>query len=120
MPVFEPWFPASKEGLAMITIRVTDLDGLEHELEARPDDVLMELLREQEWGVGALCGGMCSCATCHVFVDEAWLESFPQKESDEEELLEILDHFQPDSRLSCQLRIQEAHDGLYVVLAPEE
>ena len=104
----------------MITIKVTDLDGLEHELEARPDDVLMELLREQEWGVGALCGGMCSCATCHVFVDEAWLESFPQKESDEEELLEILDHFQPDSRLSCQLRIQEAHDGLYVVLAPEE
>ena len=104
----------------MITIKVTDLDGLEHELEARPDDVLMELLREQEWGVGALCGGMCSCATCHVFVDEAWLESFPQKESDEEELLEILDHFQPDSRLSCQLRIQEAHDGLWVVLAPEE
>ena len=104
----------------MITIKVTDLDGLEHELEARPDDVLMELLREQEWGVGALCGGMCSCATCHVFVDEAWLDSFPQKESDEEELLEILDHFQPDSRLSCQLRIQEAHDGLWVVLAPEE
>ena len=104
----------------MIRIKVTDLDGLEHQLEARPDEVLMELLREQDWGVAALCGGMCSCATCHVFVDEAWLESFPQKESDEEELLEILDHFQPDSRLSCQLRIQEAHDGLWVVLAPEE
>jgi 2Fe-2S ferredoxin len=104
----------------MITIKVTDFDGLEHELEARPDEVLMELLREQDWGVAALCGGMCSCATCHVFVDEAWLGSFPQKESDEEELLEILDHFQPNSRLSCQLRIQEAHDGLYLVLAPEE
>jgi 2Fe-2S ferredoxin len=110
----------SRKGFAMITIKVTDLDGLEHELEARPGEVLMELLREQEWGVAALCGGMCSCATCHVFLDEVWLESFPQKESDEEELLEILDHFQPSSRLSCQLQIQESHDGLHLVLAPEE
>jgi 2Fe-2S ferredoxin len=104
----------------MITIKVTDLDGREHELEARPDEVLMELLREQDWGVAALCGGMCSCATCHVFVDEEWLESFPLKESDEEELLEILDFFEPNSRLSCQLRIQAAHDGLSLKLAPEE
>ena len=104
----------------MITINVTDLDGLEHALEARADEVLMELLREQDWGVAALCGGMCSCATCHVFVDELWLDSFPAKESDEEELLEILDHFQPNSRLSCQLRIQEAHHGLCLKLAPEE
>ena len=104
----------------MITIKVTDLDGREHEIEARPDEILMELLREQDWGVAALCGGMCSCATCHVFVDEAWLESLPAKESDEEELLEILDHFQPNSRLSCQLRLQEAHDGICLRLAPEE
>jgi 2Fe-2S ferredoxin len=104
----------------MFTIKVTDLDGREHVLEARPDEVLMELLREQDWGVAALCGGMCSCATCHVFVDEEWLESFPLKESDEEELLEILDHFEPNSRLSCQLRIQAAHDGLSLKLAPEE
>ena len=104
----------------MIRIKVTDLEGLEHELEARPDEVLMEVLREQDWGVAALCGGMCSCATCHVFVDEIWMESFPEKESDEEELLEILDYVQPNSRLSCQLRIQEAHDGLCLKLAPEE
>jgi 2Fe-2S ferredoxin len=104
----------------MITIKVTDLDGMEHELAASPDEVLMELLREQDWGVAALCGGMCSCATCHVFVDQAWLESFPEKQSDEEELLEILDHFQPNSRLSCQLRINAAHDGLRLSLAPEE
>jgi len=105
----------------MITITVTDLDGREHEIEARPDDVLMELLREQDWGVSALCGGMCSCATCHVFLDEKWLESFPIKESDEEELLEMLDHFQQSrSRLSCQLRLQPVHDGLRLRLAPEE
>jgi len=104
----------------MISVRVTDLDGQEHDLQASPDSVLMELLREQDWGIAALCGGMCSCATCHVFVDEVWLDSLPMKESDEEELLELLDHFQPNSRLSCQLRVQAAHDGLTVTLAPEE
>jgi len=104
----------------MITIKVIDLDGREHEIEGKPDDVLMELLREQDWGVSALCGGMCSCATCHVILEAKWLESFPIKESDEEELLEMLDHFQTHSRLSCQLRLQPAHDGLRLRLAPEE
>ena len=104
----------------MITIKVTDLDGQQHELEANPGEILMELLREQDWGVAALCGGMCSCATCHVFLDEGWLERFPPKESDEEELLEVLDYFQPNSRLSCQLRLENDHDGLSVQLAPEE
>jgi 2Fe-2S ferredoxin len=104
----------------MFTIKVTDLDGRQHELQAKPGEVLMELLREQDWGVAALCGGMCSCATCHVFIDEEWLESLPPKDSDEEELLEILDSFQPNSRLSCQLRLQPVHDGLGLILAPEE
>jgi len=104
----------------MIKIKVTDLDGQQHELEAKPDEVLMELLRAQDWGVAALCGGMCSCATCHVFIDEAWLDSFPPKDSDEEELLEFLDFFQPNSRLSCQLRLQSNHDQLELTLAPEE
>jgi len=104
----------------MITIKVTDFDGQQHELGAEEGDVLMELLREQEWGVAALCGGMCSCATCHVFIGEEWVDRFPPKDSDEEELLEILDHFQPNSRLSCQLRLRAAHDGLQLILAPEE
>lgn len=87
---------------------------------AKPDDLLMELLREENWGVAALCGGMCSCATCHVYVDEAWLESFPPKDSDEEELLEVLDYCQPNSRLSCQLHLKPDHEGLVLTLAPEE
>jgi len=104
----------------MIRIKVIDFDARQHELETRPGEVLMELLREQEWGVAALCGGMCSCATCHVYVDEAWLDRFPPKDSDEEELLEMMDHFQGNSRLSCQLRLETGHDGLLVTLAPEE
>ncbi len=103
----------------MITIKVTDLDGQAHELETNSGEILMELLREQDWGVAALCGGMCSCATCHVYLDEDWLERFPPKESDEEELLEVLDCFQPNSRLSCQLRLENDHDGLSVQRAPE-
>jgi ferredoxin len=104
----------------MITLKVTDLDGQQHELQSKPDEILMELLREEDWGVAALCGGMCSCATCHVFVESDWLDSFPPKDSDEEELLEVLDHFEANSRLSCQLRISADHDGLSVRLAPEE
>ena len=104
----------------MAKIYVTDRAGNDHVLDATSGLTLMEPLREIDNGVEALCGGMCSCATCHVFVDEAWLEKFPMRESDEEELLEMLDYFQPNSRLSCQLRVQDAHEGLTVTLAPEE
>ena len=104
----------------MIKFIATDLAGQEHELQARPDERLMEVLREQDWGVAAICGGMCSCATCHVWVDQEWLDRFPSKDVDEEELLEFLDHFQANSRLSCQLILQPQHKGLRVTLAPEE
>jgi len=104
----------------MIRIGVIDHDGQHHELEVKPGGVLMETLREQDWGVAALCGGMCSCATCHVFLDEGWMDHFPLKDSDEAELLEILEHYQPNSRLSCQLRLDNSHDGLQLTLAPEE
>jgi 2Fe-2S ferredoxin len=104
----------------LITVKVTDLDGQEHELKARPDDRLMEILRDHDWGVAAVCGGMCSCATCHVWVDEQWLDRFPDKDMDEEDLLEFLDYHKPNSRLSCQLLLQPQHDGLSLTLAPEE
>jgi len=104
----------------LITLYVTDLQDKTHKVEAHPNDRLMEILREFDWGVAAICGGMCSCATCHVYIDEAWSDSFPQQEMDEVELLEFLDYFQPTSRLSCQLELKEQHDGLLIKLAPEE
>jgi 2Fe-2S ferredoxin len=106
--------------MALIKINVKDREGQMHVVEAHANDRLMEVLREFDWGVAAICGGMCSCATCHVIVDENWVTSFPQREMDEEELLEFLDHFQANSRLSCQLELQEQHDGLSVELTPEE
>jgi len=104
----------------LINIHVTDRDGQTRTVEGHPNDRLMEVLREFDWGVAAICGGMCSCATCHVFVDDAWMGTFPPREMDEQELLEFLDHFKPNSRLSCQLELREKHDGLTVELAPEE
>ena len=104
----------------MIRIIVKDRFDETHELEAAPGDHLMEVLREVPWGVEAICGGMCSCATCHVYVDEAWRDKFDQPELDEEDLLEFLDYRQDGSRLSCQLDLKEEHDGLQVTVAPEE
>lgn len=104
----------------MITIKVIDRDGQLHEVQGHRNDKLMEVLREYDWGVAAICGGMCSCATCHVYVDQAWLDKFPRREMDEEELLEFLDGFRPGSRLSCQLELREIHDGLEIELAPDE
>ena len=104
----------------MISIKVTDLEGRQHLLEASPDEMLMEVLREPDWGVAAVCGGMCSCGTCHVYLDPQWLDSFPPKDMDEEELLGFLEYAKPNSRLSCQLLIEPQHEGLSLKLAPEE
>lgn len=89
-------------------------------MQARMDESLMEILRDQDWGVAAVCGGLCSCATCHVWLEEKWLDRFPPKDVDEEEVLEFLDHLRPNSRLSCQLILQPQHKGLSLTLAPEE
>jgi 2Fe-2S ferredoxin len=104
----------------LIEIKVIDRKGREHALQARTDESLMEMLRDQDWGVEAVCGGMCSCATCHVWLSEPWLDRFPPKSLDEEEVLEFLDHLQNNSRLSCQLILQPQHEGLSLTLAPEE
>ncbi|HKJ16105.1 MAG TPA: 2Fe-2S iron-sulfur cluster-binding protein [Xanthomonadales bacterium] len=104
----------------MIRINVKDRFGDSHQLEGESGDRLMEILREVPWGVEAICGGMCSCATCHVFVDPQWRERFDACEADEEELLDFLDHRQEGSRLSCQLELDDKHDGLTITLAPEE
>ena len=104
----------------MINISVRDLDGRVHEIEARGGDSLMEALREHEWGVAAICGGLCSCGTCHVYLDEVWLDRFAQADSDEQDLLDVFDCTRENSRLSCQLQLQSDHAGLKLSIAPEE
>jgi 2Fe-2S ferredoxin len=68
----------------------------------------------------ALCGGCCSCATCHVYVDQAWLSALPPVGADEDDLLDLSDERAPNSRLSCQIRFSAALDGLRVTIAPED
>ncbi len=105
----------------MPKIVVTDRDGQEHEVEGRVGLKVMETLRELDYGVMAICGGLCSCATCHVFVAPDWVEKLPPREGDEKELLVELSHFDPArSRLSCQLEYTEQLDGLAVAIAPDE
>lgn len=104
----------------MINISVKDLDGQVHEIQTGEGGSLMEALREHEWGVPAICGGLCSCGTCHVYLDAQWLEKFMQADPDEQDLLDEFDSTQPNSRLSCQLHLRPEHEGLKLSIAPEE
>jgi 2Fe-2S ferredoxin len=105
----------------MAKMRVTDQGGHFHEVEGRVGLKIMETLREYDYGVTAICGGLCSCATCHVFVDPDWMSRLPPPQSDEKDLLVELQHYDPArSRLSCQVDFTESLDGLPLVVAPEE
>ncbi|HXA92821.1 MAG TPA: 2Fe-2S iron-sulfur cluster-binding protein [Steroidobacteraceae bacterium] len=104
----------------MPLLRVVDRDGVEHEVEAKSGLKVMETLRELDYGVAAICGGMCSCATCHVYVDPQWIERLPQPMSDERELIAELAHHETNSRLSCQLDFTDELTGLRVTIAPDE
>jgi 2Fe-2S ferredoxin len=104
----------------MPTVTVIDRDKVERVVEAPSGATLMEPLRDMDDGVAAICGGMCSCATCHVYVDAQWLAKLPAPMSDEGDMLGDLSGRQPNSRLSCQIVLNEALSGLKVTIAPEE
>ncbi|HSN70919.1 MAG TPA: 2Fe-2S iron-sulfur cluster-binding protein [Steroidobacteraceae bacterium] len=105
----------------MSRLLVTDRDGVEHEVEGTAGLKVMEILRELDYGVTAICGGLCSCATCHIYVDPEWGPQLPERQSDEKELLTELVHYDPErSRLSCQVEYTDALDGLKLEIAPDE
>lgn len=104
----------------MARITVVDRDGKEHAVDAKPGLKLMEILRELDYGVAAICGGLCSCATCHVYIDEAWVDRLPKKQSDEQDLLTELSDYRPaTSRLSCQVDFTAELEGLKLTIAPD-
>ena len=104
----------------MINLKVKDLDGQVHEVQGHEGDSLMEVLREYEWGVPAICGGLCSCGTCHVYLDTEWLDKFQQPDPDEQDLLGVFDSARENSRLSCQLYLRVGHNGLMLTIATDE
>ena len=100
---------------------VTTREGETKELEGSTQVSVMEVIRDA--GIDelmALCGGCCSCATCHIVVDPAFADKLSPMSSDEDDLLDSSDHRQPTSRLSCQVMFTDALDGLRVTIAPED
>lgn len=105
----------------MPSIVVVDQSGTEHIVNARAGCRVMEILRELDYGVAAVCGGLCACATCHVYVDERWTAQLPDKQSDEQDALSVLSHYREAvSRLSCQVIMTAELHGLRVTIAPDE
>lgn len=105
----------------MARMIVIDRDGKEHDIEAKTGLKVMEILRELDYGVAAICGGLCSCATCHVYIDPAWVDRLPKPQSDEAELLhELPGYREGTSRLSCQVEFTEPLSGLKLTIGPDE
>ncbi len=100
-------------------IKVTDRNGIKHELEGDTNSTLMEILRDAGLEIEAACGGCCSCATCHVYVNEKWLDKVNPKGDEEESMLDQAFDIKNNSRLSCQIPLSEELDGIELELAPE-
>lgn len=105
----------------MPELNVITRDGTRQTIEASTDVSVMEAIRDAGFDeLLALCGGCCSCATCHVYVDPAFTAHLPPVTDDEHDLLDGSPHRNSDSRLSCQLLITNALSGLTVTIAPED
>ena len=90
-------------------------DGTHFDMDAENGSTVMEnAIRNAVPGIEAECGGACACATCHVYVDEAWTAEVGEPEAMEEDMLDFAFDVRPTSRLSCQIRMKAAYDGLTV------
>ena len=105
----------------MAKITYIEYSGMRHEVDVPNGFTVMEGARDNNIpGIEADCGGSCACSTCHVYVDESWVDRLPEKEAMEEDMLDFA--WEPDperSRLTCQLRVTDELDGL-VVQMPEK
>jgi 2Fe-2S ferredoxin len=100
---------------------VTDRSGNSSTLEASAGLSVMEVIRDAGFDeLLALCGGCCSCATCHVHVDPAFADALPPMSADENDLLDSSSHRDATSRLSCQIQLTDALSGLSVKIAEED
>ena len=100
-------------------IFVTDRSGNSQVLECDNKSTLMEVLRDNGMDIEAACGGCCACATCHVYIDQKWLEILKPIEDDEESMLDQAFDVRNNSRLSCQINLSDDLDGLEIEIAQE-
>jgi 2Fe-2S ferredoxin len=100
---------------------VVNRAGVESEVDVADGLTVMEAIRDNGFDeLLALCGGCCSCATCHVHVDPAFKDRLPPMSEDEDDLLESSDHRDENSRLGCQMPFTAVLDGLRVTIAQED
>jgi 2Fe-2S ferredoxin len=103
----------------MPSITYIEFDGAEHVVDVPAGWSVMEGARKNDIpGIDADCGGGCSCATCHVYVDPAWQARVGPRNAIEEATLEFAENVEPNSRLACQIKVTDQLDGL-VVRTPE-
>ena len=101
----------------MAKITYIGAEGTRYEVEAENGSTVMEnAIRNGVPGIEAECGGACACATCHVYVDEAWTEKVGKPEAMEESMLDFAYEPKETSRLSCQIQVSDKLDGLIVRL----
>jgi ferredoxin, 2Fe-2S len=99
----------------MPKITFIEHDGTIHDVDAEIGETVMEAaMRGAVSGIVAECGGSCTCATCHVYVEEAWVEKTGERSLEEDEQLDNAYDVRPNSRLSCQIVMSEALDGILV------
>jgi len=101
------------------TVWLTRRDGATEAVQAKSGRSLMLNIRKPGQ-IQAICGGCASCGTCHVYVAEDWAERLPPIAPEEEIILAFSDWRQPNSRLSCQIKVTDDLEGLSVTVAPED
>lgn len=105
----------------MPKITYIDQEGNKRTIEAAVGATVMETaINNDVPGILATCGGSCSCATCHVYVDQAWVGRLPPPELEESDMLDTAHDLKPTSRLSCQIVVTEELDGLTVTTPPRQ
>lgn len=100
-------------------IHVIDQEGARHSLDAIEGWRVMEVIRDNDLPIKAECGGACACATCHVYVAREWMDRVPAASDEEIRSLDSAFVVEDNSRLSCQILVSAALDGLEVTLAPQ-
>ena len=99
----------------MVKIIYVDHGGNERTIDANAGETVMETaIKNSIPGIDADCGGACACATCHVYVDEAFMDKVGQPEDMEQSMLDFAENVKPNSRLSCQITVSDSLDGLSV------
>jgi len=99
----------------MAKITYIEHDGTEHAIDVKTGLSVMEgAVKNNIPGIDADCGGACACATCHVYVDEEWVDKVGKPSAMEESMLDFAENVESNSRLSCQIKVSDELEGLII------